>query len=175
MCRGRSHIPGKVLDSLPASVFKLVVLFVDWTFWLYLTFLFFRQCEICGKEGFINSVTLQNHVRSKHSADRPYNCEYCPAKFATSESLSHHRSSRHGVNAKGDVVPKKMYPCNRCGKLLTSRLKLMKHIEVLHEGKRDFKCKFCEKSFGSKSNLQIHEGAIHTGVLPYKCDFCGKM
>jgi len=133
------------------------------------------QCEICGKEGFINSVTLQNHVRSKHSADRPYQCEYCPAKFATSESLSHHRSSRHGVNAKGDVVPKKMYPCNRCGKLLTSKLKLMKHVEVLHEGKRDFRCGYCEKSFGSKSNLQIHEGSIHTGILPYKCEYCSKM
>ena len=49
------------------------------------------QCEICGKEGFINAVTLQNHVRTKHSVDRPFSCEYCPAKYATAMSLSGHR------------------------------------------------------------------------------------
>ena len=49
------------------------------------------QCEICGKEGFINSVTLQNHVRTKHSVDRPFGCEYCSAKYATAMSLSGHR------------------------------------------------------------------------------------
>ena len=52
---------------------------------------------------------------------------------------------------------------------------LFQHIEVIHEGKREFKCNYCEKTFTSKSNLQIHEGALHTGVLPYKCDFCNKM
>ena len=49
------------------------------------------QCELCGKEGFINAVTLENHKRTKHSVDRPYSCEYCPAKYATAMSLSGHR------------------------------------------------------------------------------------
>jgi len=133
------------------------------------------QCEICGKEGFINAVTLQNHVRTKHSVDRPFNCEYCPAKYATAMSLSGHRSRKHGVNSKGEVVPKKMFPCDHCGKLLTSKMKLQAHIEVIHEGRRDFKCRYCDKTFTSKSNLQIHEGSLHTGVLPYRCEFCQKM
>lgn len=133
------------------------------------------QCEICGKEGFINAVTLQNHVRTKHSVDRPFNCEYCPAKYATAMSLSGHRSRKHGVNSRGEVVPKKMFPCDHCGKLLTSKMKLQAHIEVIHEGRRDYKCRFCDKTFTSKSNLQIHEGSLHTGVLPYRCEFCQKM
>jgi len=133
------------------------------------------QCEICGKEGFINAVTLQNHVRTKHSVDRPFSCEYCPAKYPTAMSLSGHRSRKHGVNSKGEVVPKKLFPCDVCGKLLTSRMKLQAHVEVIHEGRRDFKCRFCDKTFTSKSNVQIHEGSLHTGVLPYKCEFCNKM
>merc|ERR1719300_1809182 len=133
------------------------------------------QCDICGKEGFINAVTLENHKRTKHSIDRPFACEYCPAKYATAMSLSGHRSRKHGVNSKGEEVPKKFYPCDTCGKLLTSRMKLQTHIEVIHEGRRDFKCRFCDKTFTSKSNLQIHEGSLHTGVLPYKCEFCSKM
>ena len=49
------------------------------------------QCELCGKEGFINAVTLENHKRTKHSVERPFACEYCPAKYATAMSLSGHR------------------------------------------------------------------------------------
>ena len=49
------------------------------------------QCELCGKEGFINAVTLENHKRTKHSIERPFSCEYCPAKYATAMSLSGHR------------------------------------------------------------------------------------
>ena len=132
------------------------------------------QCELCGKDGFVNALTLENHKKSKHSMERPHACEYCPAKYATAMSLSGHRSRKHGVNCKGESVPKKVYPCNVCGKMLTSRLKLISHVQVLHQGKRNFKCRFCDKSFGSKSNLQVHEGSMHTGVLPYKCDFCSK-
>lgn len=72
-------------------------------------------------------------------------------------------------------MPKKMFPCDHCGKLLTSKMKLTAHIEVIHEGRRDYKCKYCDKTFTSKSNLQIHEGSLHTGVLPYRCEFCAKM
>lgn len=79
------------------------------------------------------------------------------------------------MNSKGEVVPKKLFPCNVCGKLLTSRMKLQAHVEVIHEGRRDFKCQYCDKTFTSKSNVQIHEGSLHTGVLPYKCEFCNKM
>ena len=88
------------------------------------------KCEVCGKEGFINSTTLNNHKRIKHSSDRPHNCEYCPARFATSMSLSSHRASKHGLNARGEKVVKKMFPCTLCTKVLTTSIKLKQHIEV---------------------------------------------
>jgi hypothetical protein len=36
-------------------------------------------------------------------------------------SLSGHRARKHNVNKAGDFVPKKMFPCGLCGRLLTSR------------------------------------------------------
>ena len=48
------------------------------------------------------------------------------------------------------------------------------HVEVVHQGQRNYTCSYCEKRFTSKSNLQIHEGSQHTGVLPYHCSFCDK-
>ncbi len=53
------------------------------------------QCDICKQDGFVNKTTLKNHMRSKHSDERPYQCEYCPSKYATAMSLSCHRS-RYG-------------------------------------------------------------------------------
>jgi len=132
------------------------------------------QCDICAKSGFVNSVTLQNHVRSMHSEEKPYSCEHCDKSFARSESLSKHRALHHGVNHKGKTVPRKLYSCEHCGKLLTSSTKLVNHIKVIHEGIKDFKCKFCDKSFGSKNNLDLHEGAVHTGKLPYQCYYCNR-
>eukprot|EP00090_Calanus_glacialis_P022186 TRINITY_DN34235_c0_g1_i1.p1 TRINITY_DN34235_c0_g1~~TRINITY_DN34235_c0_g1_i1.p1 ORF type:complete len:519 (-),score=110.42 TRINITY_DN34235_c0_g1_i1:69-1580(-) len=132
------------------------------------------QCDICTKSGFVNSVTLQNHVRAMHSDEKPFTCEHCDKSFSRSESLSKHRALNHGVNYKGEAITRKLYSCDYCGKLLTSKTKLVNHVKVIHEGIKDFKCKFCDKSFGSKNNLDLHEGAVHTGKLPYQCYFCNK-
>ena len=73
---------------------------------------------------------------------------------------------------QGEFVPKKFWPCERCGKLLTSSTKLTSHIRTVHESYREWKCGFCEKKFSSKSNMKVHEGSAHTGQLPYKCEHC---
>jgi KRAB domain-containing zinc finger protein len=78
------------------------------------------------------------------------------------------------MNSRGEMIPKKVFPCAQCGKLLTSGIKLRSHVEVVHQGQRNYTCTYCQKRFTSKSNLQIHEGSQHTGVLPYHCSFCDK-
>jgi DNA-directed RNA polymerase subunit RPC12/RpoP len=78
------------------------------------------------------------------------------------------------VNKSGEHVPKKMYPCGHCGRLLTSKTKVQHHIKTVHEGAKDFACNYCAKRFSSKANLKIHEGSIHTGDLPHQCTICNK-
>ncbi len=131
------------------------------------------RCNICSQD-FVNGTTLQNHLRAKHSEDKPFQCEYCPAKYATAMSLSGHRSRVHHVSKNGQHVPKKMYPCSQCGRLLTSKTKVVQHMKTVHEGAKEFACPYCDKRFTSRSNQKIHEGVMHTGNLPYKCTICNK-
>lgn len=132
------------------------------------------KCDICGREGFCNSSTLQDHIRAKHTLERPFKCDYCNKAFPAASHLAHHRMKKHRVNSKGELQQKVVFPCNFCGKTLTTKPKLLAHVKVIHQGIKDFTCKSCKKSFSSKSNLDIHIGSVHTGNLPYKCEFCSK-
>jgi len=132
------------------------------------------KCDICGREGFCNSSTLQDHIRAKHTHEKPFKCEYCNKAFPAASHLAHHRMKKHRVNSKGELQPKVLFPCNYCGKILTTKPKLVAHVKVIHQGIKDFTCSSCQKSFSSKSNLDIHIGSVHTGNLPYKCEFCSK-
>jgi len=132
------------------------------------------KCETCGREGFCNISTLQDHIRAKHTEEKPFECEYCNKAFPAASHLAHHRMKKHRVNSKGELQPKIVFPCNYCGKILTTKPKLLAHVKVIHQGIKDFTCNSCQKSFSSKSNLDIHIGSVHTGNLPYKCEFCSK-
>ena len=132
------------------------------------------SCGFCGKEGFCTSATLKDHVRAKHTAERPYKCDLCGKAFPATSHLAHHRMKKHSVNSKGEAQLKLSFPCPECGKVLTTKPKLLAHLRVVHQGIKDFSCVQCPKSFSSKSNLDIHVGSAHTGVLPYKCDLCNK-
>jgi len=134
------------------------------------------ECTVCQKK--VNSkFALNKHMKTKHSEpgeETVSYCNICNKPYSSQYSLYNHRLFKHGVNSKGEKVPRKLFPCSICRKLLTTSVKLKTHIEVIHMGKRDFNCRFCSKQFTSKSNLLIHEGTQHTGVLPYSCDHCDK-
>jgi len=131
-------------------------------------------CGLCGRRGFATAATLQDHVRARHTADRPYSCDICGKAFPATSHLAHHRTKKHQVNYKGESLPKLTFPCTECDKSLTTKPKLQAHIRVVHRGIKDHVCPQCHKSFSSKSNLYIHIGSVHTGVLPHKCHSCDK-
>lgn len=133
------------------------------------------RCEECGQEGFATKYTLRDHIRSRHSDDRPYACEYCPARFPTAMSRLGHRKDKHQLTKEGETLKRPKWVCQECGKVLTTKVKLEAHVRVIHKGERNFKCHYCPRTFTSKSNQQMHEGHVHTGVLPYRCQHCGKM
>ncbi|CAB4065200.1 KRAB [Lepeophtheirus salmonis] len=135
------------------------------------------KCESCGKSGFVNKTTLNNHIRTVHQGDTPYECVLCPKNnrptYATSMALLAHTSRKHR-KASVKNNSSRLYPCNLCGKLLSSTSNLKSHKNTIHRKERNFACTYCAKCFSSKSNLQIHEGALHTGILPYKCKDCSE-
>lgn len=65
----------------------------------------------------------------------------------------------------------KRYPCQICGKVLSSKQNLQQHIAV-HTGETPLKCPFpdCPASFKHASQLSTHK-AIHRRNLPNRLDF----
>ena len=133
-----------------------------------------HSCTLCGRKGFATQATLQDHIRARHTKEKPFTCGICGKSFPATSHLAHHRVKKHSVNSKGEKQPRITFPCSQCGKVLTTKPKLQAHIRVIHQGIKDFSCQLCHKNFSSKSNLEIHIGIAHTGVLPYRCQNCDK-
>ena len=51
---------------------------------------------------------------------------------------------------------------------------LRKHIERIHEGKKDFECNICNYSCGKISDLKVHIKLVHEGKKRLKCNICGR-
>ena len=118
------------------------------------------SCDICKKNSFVSKRTLSNHMRSVHSNEKPFKCEYCKMTFARSETLSKHRFRKHGRNKKGAMVGKN-FSCKICEKKLSSSEKLLQHVRVIHHGVRNFQCNYCDKQFSSRFNKDSHESKVH--------------
>ena len=62
--------------------------------------------------------------------------------------------------------------CERCGKIFTSQRNLRKHIESVHEGKRNFSCGHCDKKYAQSKDLSSHISRIHQNQQHNKCPHC---
>ena len=51
---------------------------------------------------------------------------------------------------------------------------LRKHVERIHEEKKDFKCHVCNYSCVKISDLKVHIALVHEGKKRLKCTICGK-
>ena len=63
------------------------------------------------------------------------------------------------------------FDCNKCGKKLSSRQILRRHMKDVHN-QQTFACKFCEKRFNRKDGAQRHIQEIHE-YSSLVCDYCG--
>jgi KRAB domain-containing zinc finger protein len=69
--------------------------------YLFLIFL----CNDCGKS-FVTKQKMQNHVRAKHTMERPYVCDTCGTGFVRSDKLLIHKRRVH--------TGERPYSCEHC-------------------------------------------------------------
>ena len=69
---------------------------------------------------------------------------------------------------------KKDHNCDSCGKSFSQAEDLKRHIYSVHNGKKDYKCDSCGKEFSLTANLKKHSYTVHNDQKYHKCESCGK-
>ena len=69
---------------------------------------------------------------------------------------------------------KKNHMCKVCHKSFFTSRDLWVHSSAVHDNSKTFKCKSCEKTFSQKGNMKTHYETQHLGIRNFKCNFCGE-
>ena len=67
---------------------------------------------------------------------------------------------------------KKVFRCDECNKILTTKKGLKKHIDTKHKHLKPHTCDECGDKFAEAGNLNRHMHLIHYGTTRYTCDQC---
>lgn len=120
-------------------------------------------CTDCDK-CFAQKCQLVAHRRMHHGEEKPYTCDRCGFKFATSSNYKIHIRLHSG---------EKPYVCDVCGQAFAQSSTLTYH-KRRHTGEKPYQCDLCGMSFSVSSSLIAH-ARKHTGETPYKCpqEKCG--
>ena len=125
-----------------------------------------NACQFCGKIfRFRNS--MYRHER-KHTGVK-YECEDCGESYQNKYYLKHHKC-RPGEEKK--KKEKSTYTCHVCGNIYQNNESLKSHINIIHNGQRNFPCDICGKLFTRARTLKTHRKNIHNDIKQFNCIYC---
>ncbi|XP_034232170.1 zinc finger protein 271-like [Thrips palmi] len=120
------------------------------------------ECELCNKQ-LSNRRTLEYHIRSFHTQERPFSCQFCSMSFLSREACTVHERLHTG---------EKPYTCRECNMSFRCSSNLAQHLGT-HNDDRPWACDQCPKRFKRNGILLVHM-RTHTGEKPFCCDICGR-
>ena len=126
-------------------------------------------CDICGKS-FTVQRYMARHKKEAHGHVNEYSCDKCKESFTTRNKLLSHMKTHDTGN---------IYDCKECGKEFSSLMYLKAH-QKRHLGKK-FVCNVCGKALTTKDNLSRHilsnvcekVGKVENIKNPFLCNICG--
>ena len=107
-----------------------------------------------GVESRPSAQTHSSH-RRVYTAERPYKCSHCPARFPYPKSLKQHVSAVH--------LKERPFKCHfdSCDKAFPSVAYLKVH-ERVHTGEKPFACAYCDYRASQSSRLTKHLKSKHS-------------
>jgi len=118
---------------------------------------------------------LTNHIRYKHTKEKPHQCDRCDSRFVTKIDLKMHQKQVHDKE--------KPFKCSHCDYTCALKSNLTRHIKYVHlkekypkhqniKEKKIHKCIYCDYITKYSHHLVVHTRQ-HTKEKPFKCDYIG--
>lgn len=84
------------------------------------------------------------------------------------------KRSKKSTGSENCVVDDdKKHACAACESRFKMRGDLLRHVKIVHEGKKMYTCGTCNKSFGHSGHLNRHISSVHLQQRRFKCQYCG--
>ncbi|XP_061723837.1 zinc finger protein 62 homolog [Cydia pomonella] len=130
-----------------------------------------HQCPHCPNS-YSDRKSLLEHDRQTHQTPEPVErryCAVCDVTFRRIEGFQAHFRNCHSG------IPKKRFPCPQCDKVLTKKIYLKRHTDIIHAGISEFRCHICGKYLCKKMALQRHLDMHNNIKRPrnHACNVCG--
>ncbi|XP_069732514.1 histone H4 transcription factor isoform X3 [Phaenicophaeus curvirostris] len=118
------------------------------------------KCPLCDMTCPLPS-SLRNHIRFRHSEERPFKCDYCDYSCKNLIDLRKHLDT----HSKEPAYRCEFEACSFSARSLCS-IKL--HYRKVHEGDAEprYKCHVCDKCFTRGNNLTVHLRKKHQFKWP---------
>jgi hypothetical protein len=144
-------------------------------------------CRLCNRQ-LCSRHSLMRHVKTVHTANRPYKCEYCNSSFKSADVKKVHVKNVHGalLDEKPYAKPYKNSPKKARLDLKdmingnsNSLVVLQENgslnnslISTNNEPKKLFSCSICKEKFASRGEISGHSRRVHGNAKPFKCEYC---
>ena len=135
------------------------------------------KCINCGQL-FAQYASAVKHCAAK-SPDKGAVCPLCGKQVLLKRNLKRHIQNVHNsVKENAQNKPKEILviKCDECGKVYSSKNKLVEHMQKKHGAARKegpmIRCSECEFSHPSESRVKAHFTIEHTAGLTHECQLC---
>ncbi|KAB7501644.1 Zinc finger protein [Armadillidium nasatum] len=149
------------------------------------------QCPHCEYKSNV-LINVKQHIKFKHTGERPFACLICFKRFTTKQNLQVHTRIHTG---------EKPYRCSVCLKDFNHKSNYDKHkkyifdlmtreesdsgskiysskseafLESVGKGLKTHFCSYCDYRSNNVNNVKRHVMRHHTNVRPYHCTICPK-
>ena len=82
------------------------------------------------------------------------------------------KPSSQQISSDIDDTEKK-HACKQCSSKFKMKGDLIRHVKIVHQGKKMYTCDSCGKAFGHSGHLNRHISSVHLQQRRFGCQFCG--